>query len=320
MVTLYLCKMELQVALILSVALQFLAFVITISLIPKTKFNIAWISISIGFLLMALRRSFEVLYFFKGITTDTITNLNSWIAVVISIAMLVSSIYIRKIFEVLNRIHQLHKVNETKLLSAIISTEEKERKHFSKELHDGLGPVLSSAKMTVSAIQRNSMIPQNAELLNKVESMVDNAIVTTREISNHLTPHILERYGLRKAIETFIRNATARENIDINISTNIQKQRYNPNTEVILYRICCELVNNTLKYAMATQISIVLTESNKSIELKYDDNGTGFNIEQAENKGMGLTNIKSRVKSLNGSIELVSSPTNGFYAFIKLPL
>ncbi|MBZ0242737.1 MAG: sensor histidine kinase, partial [Bacteroidales bacterium] len=130
--------MELKIALIFSVVVQFVAFIITISLIPKTRFNIAWISISIGFLLMAFRRLIEAFSYFREMPDDSITLLNSWIAVVISIAMLLSSIYIRKIFKLLNRIHQLRKENEAKLLSAVIATEEKERKHFSKELHDGL--------------------------------------------------------------------------------------------------------------------------------------------------------------------------------------
>jgi signal transduction histidine kinase len=311
--------MELKIALIFSVVVQFIAFIITISLIPKTKFNIAWISISIGFLLMAIRRLIEMFYFFNDASTDNINSFNSWIGVIISLTMLVSSIYIRKIFEVLNRIYRLRKENEAKLLSAIISTEERERKYFSKELHDGLGPVLSSAKMTISAIDKTSLEAQNTQLLDKVESLVDNAILTTKEISNHLTPHVLERYGLKKAIETFIRNTIIKDSIDINISSNIDKKRYNDNIELMLFRICCELINNTQKHAFASKITILITDQKNSLELKYKDNGVGFESKN-DKYGMGLTNIVSRIKSLNGSIEVLSSPNNGFHALIMLPL
>ncbi len=311
--------MEIKLALIFSVVVQFAAFLITISLIPKTRFNIAWISISIGFLLMAIRRLVEVIYFFNEAPFDNITILNSWIAVIISVAMLLSSIYIRKIFELLNRIHKLRKENEAKMLSAVISTEEKERKHFAKELHDGLGPVLSAAKMSVSAIDKTDFDDNNTEILGKVEKLVDNAIATTREISNNLTPHLLERYGLKKAIETFIRNVRINEVTKINFSSNIEKQRYADNIEVVLYRICCELINNTQKHAFASKISILLSDKKDILELKYNDNGVGFESKN-EKYGMGLTNIVSRVKSLNGSIEFVSSPNNGFYACVKLPL
>ncbi len=311
--------MEIQIALIIAVVAQFVAFFFTISLIPKTRFNIAWISISIGFLLMAIRRFVELLYFYKEVSIDSMTNINSWIAVVISLTMLVASIYIRKIFEVLNRIHQLRKESEAKLLSAIIKTEEKERKYFSKELHDGLGPVLSSAKMTISAIDKSTISEKNSVLLDKVENMVDNAIDTTREISNHLTPHVLERYGLHKAIENFINNIVSKESIKINLSTNIEKLRYGSDIEVILYRICCELINNTLKYAHAQQVEISITEDNNHIEFIYNDDGNGFDTSSIK-RGMGIINIKSRVKSLNGTINITSSPNCGFNASIRLPL
>lgn len=159
--------MELQIALIFSALLQVIAFIITISLIPKTKFNVAWISISIGFLLMAVRRLFEVFSIFEAGIPETISIINGWIAIIISIAMLISSIYIRKIFEVLSRIHQLQKENEAKLLSAVISTEERERKYFSKELHDGLGPLLSSTKMTISAFTKKTHHPTPLSYLRK---------------------------------------------------------------------------------------------------------------------------------------------------------
>ena len=311
--------MEIKIALIVAVIVQFIAFIITISLIPKTKFSIAWISISIGFFLMAIRRLVEVLYFFKEFPTDKATVINSWIAVFISFTMLLSSFYIRKIFKVLNRIHQLRKENEAKLLSAIISTEEKERKHFAKELHDGLGPVLSSAKMTISALDKTNIQEKNARLLDKVEKLVDNAILTTKEISNHLTPHVLSHYGLKKAIETFIRNVLINETLHITLSTTINKKRYKESIEVVLYRICCELINNTQRHAFATETTIELVDENEKIKLKYEDNGVGFDSVQ-ERYGMGLTNIISRVKALQGAIELVSSPHKGFYAHIELPL
>jgi signal transduction histidine kinase len=312
--------MILKWALILSVVLQFAAFIITISLIPKTRFSIAWISISIGFLLMAFRRLNEVIYIFSTAEPDKNFNVSSWIAVVISVTMLIASIYIRKIFEVLNRIQKLRKENETRLLSTVISIEEKERRYFAKEIHDGLGPVLSSAKMTLSAIDKMSIDQLNGELIEKTENLVDNAIVAAKEISNHLTPQVLERYGLQKAINTFIRNTIAKNTIEIAINTNIDKKRYNHNLEVIIYRISCELINNTLKYASANKITILLLEENDFMVFKYDDNGKGFDIGKSEIKGMGLTNIKSRVKSLNGSIEMYSKPKNGFYTNIKFPL
>ncbi len=310
--------MKLQVALMLSVVLQFAAFAVTISLIPKTRFKIAWISISAGFLLMALRRFFEGWYQLD--TMNTFGMVSSWVAVVISVAMLIASLYIRRIFQVLNRIQQLHRDNEARLLTAVITTEEKERKYFAREIHDGLGPLLSAARMTLSALNRASLSEQNAELIGKVESLVDNAITSSKEIANHLTPHVLEHYGLRKAVETYVKNTVSRKNIRIELNTNLEKRRYPNPIEVILYRICCELISNTLKYADAGRISILLTERPGFLSLQYDDDGKGCHLETSDAQGMGLTNIRSRVKSLNGSLEMHSDLNRGFYAHIQIPI
>lgn len=312
--------MELQIALIVSAIFQVIAFIISISLIPQTNFKIAWISISVGFFLMAIRRVIELLYVWYGISPGlSDISANSWIAVIISLAMLIASVYIRKIFQVINRIHLLRKENEAKLLSSVIQTEEKERKYFSKELHDGLGPVLSSIKMTLSAIDKTQVSELNQQLIAKTEHLINHGIEVTKEISNKLTPHVLENFGLKKAIDNFIRNLPENITVNIQITADIEKKRYSYETEVILYRIFCELINNTLKYAQATRISVLIAENNEMLNFIYDDNGVGFTMDDIDQKGMGINNIKSRVASLNGSLEIISSPNKGFYANIKLP-
>ncbi len=311
--------MLIQIALIVSVVFQFAAFVITISLIPKTRFSIAWISISTGFLLMAFRRLYDLFLILTESNDNIQTQLSNWTAVIISVAMLIASFYIRKIFSVLNRLQKLREENEARVLSAIISTEENERKHFAKELHDGLGPILSSAKMTLSAIDKTEVGSKNYEILDKTEYAIDNAIVATKEISNHLNPHVLERYGLEKAIKTFIQNTIINKAVDLKINSNLDKQRFNYDLEVIIYRITCELINNTLKHALATKAAISITAYPEKISYKYDDDGIGFNPRQ-DSKGMGLTNIRSRVKSLNGFITIESKPNKGVFVNIELPL
>lgn len=312
--------MLIQYALILSVILQFGAFFICISLIPKTKFSIAWISISFGFLLMAFRRLTDLVIIYQADSMNTPDILSSWIAVIISISMFVASFYIRKIFELLNRVSKIRKDNEAKVLSAIISTEEKERKFFAKELHDGLGPVLSSMKMSLSAIDIIKLSDTNRQIISKTEFAVDNAITVTKEISNHLNPQVLERYGIEKAIQTFANNSIPDKQVNFNIESNLEKSRLDYNQEVILYRISCELINNTLKHASASKISISVSKYPDKIIFIYDDNGQGFDIAEKRNSGMGLNNIESRVKSLNGSLEIKTHPSKGVFVKIELPL
>lgn len=312
--------MFIQIALILSVILQFGAFFITLRLIEKTKFNISWIAISIGFFLMAIRRLIEFIEIIniEQITTQTLGK--SWIAIIISILMFVASFYIRRIFNLQNKIDKVRNETQVKVLSAIIQTEEKERQKFAKELHDGLGPILSSVKMAISAINKSHVDSFNEQIIDKTEKSVDNAIVSVKEISNNLSPHILERFGLEKAIKTFTSTIITRDKLQFNFFSNLEGKRYKYNIEVVLYRIIGELITNTLKYANASVIDILLNDYEDKIELIYSDNGVGFDMKSNTSNGMGLSNINSRVKSLNGDIDLFSKNKQGFYAKIVLPL
>jgi len=310
--------MFIQLALIISVLLQFGAFFITISLIQKTKFNISWIMISIGFFLMAFRRLSELIDIINNGQDSIHILINSWAAVLISLLMFIASIYIRQIFNLQGKINKLRKENEAKVLSAIIKTEEKERQKFSKELHDGLGPILSAIKMAISAINKSIVGKTNEEIINKTEDAVDNAILSIKEISNNLSPHILERFGLEKAIKTFTDTIVTGEDLVIIHSSNLNGKRYDYNIEVILYRIVGELITNTLKYASASKIDISLFDHENKLILIYSDNGVGFDMKNKKGKGMGLSNISSRIKSLDGEMEMHSKKRQGFFLKITL--
>jgi signal transduction histidine kinase len=313
--------MIIQIALISSVILQFGAFFNTLKLIRRTKFNVSWITISIAFFLMAIRRLSELATFANSSSPGATDYFNSWIAVLISLLMFVASFYIRRIFNLQARIDNLRKENEARVLSAIIATEEKERKSFARELHDGLGPVLSSVKMAFSAIDLGSAGEKNKQIIEKTESSVDNAITTIREISNNLSPHLLEKFGLKKAIHTFYDAVTKPDKPNLKLFSGPNKIQIPYNIEVILYRIISELINNTLKHANASTIEISIYISGKRLDLHYSDNGKGFEQTATQNeKGTGLSNIHSRVKSLGGKVKIHTKKNRGFFLKTNIPL
>ncbi len=312
--------MVIQYALVVSVLLQFGAFFNTLTLIRKTKFNVSWISISIAFLLMAVRRLSELATFVDEAPKVGADYFNTWIAVLISFLMFIASFYIRRIFNLQEKIDRMRQENEAKVLSAIMATEEKERQLFARELHDGLGPVLSSIKMAFSAIDLQVTVKKNRAILEKTETSVDNAITTVREISNNLSPHLLERFGLKKAIRTFFDTISKSQKPELRVSTTPDEMHIPYSIEVILYRILCELVNNTLKHSMATMIEIHLVEHEKKLCLYYYDNGKGLGTSLHTSQGTGLSNIRSRVKSLDGQMELQNNANHGFSLKINLPL
>ncbi|MBN2727775.1 MAG: sensor histidine kinase [Bacteroidales bacterium] len=304
--------MFIQTALILSLLMQFAAFFLCLSLIRRTKFSISWIVISVGFFLMASRRLIELIEFIDTTERSNHDIISGWIAVVISIAMLIASVYIRKIFMEQDKMNKLREENEARILSAVIETEEKERTYFSKELHDGLAPVLSSIKMALSAIECNDMNPRNTEIIEKSEKSIDLAIESVQEISNRLSPKILQRFGIEKSVRMIADSLNPHQKMHFSIHFDTHDIRLPMKTELALYRIICELINNTVQHSEATEISISLIHRIKLIELRYNDNGIGFQPESAKGKGMGLDNIDSRARSIDAQSNIFSKPGKGF--------
>ena len=310
--------MAIKIALILSIVLQFSAAIIAISLTKRTRTNIAWWLISFGFLLMAFRRVFEILQVYDWQSKIDSQLLSSWTGVLISIIMLLSLLFIKRIFNIQKQLDDLRKQNETRVLSAIIKTEEKERQHFAKELHDGLGPLLASVKMAISSTHYPKT--QNNEVMVNAEKLIDESILTLKEVSNNLSPHILNNFGLLKAIKSFINKLNTLDQTQIKLNSNIAGKRFPYNIEVVLYRVCCELLSNTLKYAKANNVYIDLIADEQIITMEYTDDGIGFDLEKQEQteKGMGYSNIRSRVKSLNGSYSIFSEEGEGVRVKIQI--
>ncbi|MDA3865984.1 MAG: histidine kinase [Salinivirgaceae bacterium] len=312
--------MVIKLALILSVVLQFITAILALTLVKRTRANIAWWLISFGFLLMAFRRLFELyqVYDTENFFINDLTN--SWIGVSISVFMLLSLSFIRRIFNIQKRFDELKKANEARVFSAIVRTEELHKQQFSKELHDGLGPLLASVKMSLSALNRRNQAIFNPAILKNAEHQIDESIRTVKEISNSLSPHVLNNFGLQKAIKSFIGNLQFVDNPKISFNHNIHDQRFPYNIETVAYRVVCELFFNTLKHAEAQNIYLDIFYEEPMLNIKYMDDGKGFEPteEPRETYGMGLTNIQSRVKSVNGSVQIYSAPDQGFNSSIVI--
>lgn len=305
----------------MSLFFQVLAAAIAISLFKRTKFNASWILISIGFMLMVISRIFELFPTIYPEWEDELGIVQKWLAFVISLVLLIGVFYIRKIFQFMRRLDEIRRETENKILSAVIRTEERERQHFAKELHDGLGPLLSVAKMLLSGLDTGAETGVNEKIKQNLQQAVDEAIVNVREISANISPHILNNFGLKDAVESFIRKLRSTGGIDIRFTTNLGNRRFCYNVEVIMYRVICELITNTLRHANADRIGIDLKLKEETIYLHYKDNGIGFDVSrQVTRYGMGLDNIQYRLKSGNGDIEIYSERGKGMEAkaFIKL--
>jgi signal transduction histidine kinase len=229
----------------------------------------------------------------------------------------VGIVFINKIFNKIREADMLRDEMDKKVLEAIIRTEETERKRIAKELHDGLGPLLSNLKMSISALNCNEDNGQQ-DLIRNMKQVANESIMAVREISNNLSPHVLESFGLLSALKAFTGKISESKVISIDIDGNIGENRFHPSIEIALYRVLCELIHNTLLHSGATAILIRLRQAGGYLFIQYRDNGKGLppGKSLAGHSGMGLSNIESRLRAINGKIELNPSEEYGFSVLI----
>jgi len=213
---------------------------------------------------------------------------------------------------------------ERRILSAVIQAEEKERERFSRDVHDGLGPLLSTIKLYVNELGNPSIGREDRENYVKYTSeLVDEAISNTRDISNNLVPRIIHDYGLVTALEAFCKKVNLTQQIEVRLETKNMFEPLEKNIQLILFRVISELINNTIRHSGADGADIFLEKKDNVVKLVYRDNGQGFdadNLMDESRAGMGLKNIVSRVKSINGTCRIRSEPGKGSTFDIEISL
>ena len=209
---------------------------------------------------------------------------------------------------------------QQKMIEAVIQTEEKERKRIAADLHDGLGPLLSAAKLYFQAYIDAKDVTGKNDIESKLKSIIDNAIADMSRISHNISPHILEKYGLTVALENFLSELKINKNIKFDL--NFEKfNRFDLKKELTIYRTISELINNTIKHAQATLITINIFILKNTLNLVYEDNGIGFSVDEKMlvKQGMGLKNIENRINSLEGVVVFDSCQSKGMKVTITIP-
>lgn len=307
--------MLIKFLLILSILIQTVATAYALRLVRTTKYNSVWILFIVGFSLLSVERLVQLL-------VATGQYVPRWwfayLGIVISICLSIGVMYAHKLFKYIARLNRQRALLNKRILTAVLRTEEKARSRFSKELHDGLGPLLSSAKMSLTALSRDEHNAEQREIINNTTYVIDEAIRSLREISNNLSPHVLNDFGLARGVQHFIDRNVSLHDVKIRFTTNLRSERYDSDIEVILYRVICELINNSLKHAACRQINLSLSQNGPELSLDYSDDGRGFNPQAMMDCGMGLSNIASRINSLGGTFDIRSSKGKGMRAAIRV--
>lgn len=205
-----------------------------------------------------------------------------------------------------------------RLIEAVVETEANERKRIARDLHDGLGPVLSAINHYFQAYIDAKDADKEA-IRTKMQQVISGAIDEVSRISHNISPYVLENYGLNSALNNFIAPLINTGKIKVDFTSD-PTDRFDVKKELTIYRCVTELFNNTLKHADATHITFDIKSSDKMLYIFYSDNGKGFDIKQGKTEGMGLYNIKNRVETFGGKLAINSSPDKGIQVNIEFPL
>jgi signal transduction histidine kinase len=287
-------------------AVQLLAIGYATHLVRRTKYNIIWTLCIVGFIISFVQHLIIILS--RGTLNYELFIL---LDAIVSFCIVIAVLFAHRLVNHIDRLMYQRSIFSKRLLSAVLRAEERSRSQFAKELHDGMGPLLSSAKMSLSAISIKDMSSEQQEILRNTRFVIDEAIRSVREISNNMSPQVLVDFGLARGVQNFLSRIQSLHSIDIVFETNLLDERFDNDIEVVLYRVVCELINNSLKHSGCTNIKVSLMHNAGALELKYSDNGCGFNPQSVISNGMGLSNITSRIDSLNGELSIISVPNEG---------
>ena len=307
--------MLIKILLVISIIVQTLATAYALRLVRATKYNSVWILFIVGFSLLSVERFVQLLMAGGHYVPRWWFG---YLGIVVSVCLSIGVMYAHKLFKYIDRLNRQRQLLNKRILTAVLRTEEKARSRFSKELHDGLGPLLSSARMSLSVLSREERSADQREIIDNTTYVIDEAIRSLREISNNLSPHVLNDFGLARGVQNFIDKSAAMHDAKIRFTTNLRTERYDTDIEVILYRVICELINNSLKHAACTSINLSLSQNGSELALDYTDDGRGFNPQAMMDCGMGLSNISSRINSLGGTFDISSAKGKGMRATIRV--
>lgn len=205
---------------------------------------------------------------------------------------------------------------------AVLNAEENERRRIAGELHDGVGQMMSAAKMNLSAMEGDIKFSNDEQKLayEKVVSLVDESCKEVRSVSHNMMPNALIKSGLASAVRDFIDKIDNRV-IKVDLYTEGLNERIDASAEAVLYRVIQESVNNTIKHAQANHLDISLIKDIDGIAVTIEDNGKGFDTtDTSKFDGIGLKNIKTRIDYLKGEVEWNSTPGKGTMVAIHIPV
>lgn len=219
-------------------------------------------------------------------------------------------------------LHQSHSQIRS-LLGRLIDVQEAERRRISRELHDDLSQKIATLSVAISRLKRQLPL-SDSELIAELDNLRQKTNSLTNEIrrlSHQLHPAVLEHLGLVTALESYIGNFRDEEQIDVRLTADIGEERVPFQTSICIYRVAVEALRNVSRHSGAASAAISLRRHNGSLELRVTDSGKGFDVLAfRRGGGLGLVSIEERLRLLQGSCEIHSTPEKGTTLVARVPL
>jgi two-component system, NarL family, sensor kinase len=243
------------------------------------------------------------------------------VAVFLLVSVLVYRNYRQKQKLQQQRISELEKEKQLAATEAVLKGEEQERTRLAKDLHDGLGGMLSGIKYSLISMQGNMvMTPDNALAFERSMDMLNSSIREMRRVAHNMMPEALVKFGLDTALKDFCNDITQSGALQVSYqSIGLADAVEDQTMAITVYRIVQELINNTIKHASAKTAIVQVSKTNNLLSVTVEDDGKGFDKTILNTaKGIGWTNIQSRVDFLKGKIDVQSSGNKGTSVHIEI--
>lgn len=219
------------------------------------------------------------------------------------------------------KLEEMLQDQERKAITSMITGQEEERERIAKDLHDRLGSMLSVVKIHYKSVEEDleKIKNETKSQYEKANQLLDEACETVRKIAHNMVSGTLTKFGLIPALKELKQKIEETKILEVELLAHGMDNRLNNSTEIQLYRIIQELLNNILKHAEASEVTIQLLKREEDLNIMVSDNGIGFNVDTKEFEGMGLKSIKARVAEMNGHVLIDSSKGNGTTVTIEIP-
>jgi len=262
----------------------------------------------------------------KRIQDSELAKQQLWRNVIIAVALVLlitlGSLYNRYRLRQKNLYQQELNKQQNVLFNAIANTQEQERKRIARDLHDSLGSVLSAAKLKMAAARDSRPELSENEHFQTGIHLLDEASSDLRDISHNIMPATLSKLGLIPALKNLCNNISSEKGLQINFIAYDLEERLEEQTEISIYRIMLELINNIVKHAQASKATVQLIRYPSYINITIEDNGKGFDFNKisASKNGIGLGNVAARVEYLKGRMEVDSGTDKGTTIILEIPV